>query len=455
MRRILLAVLIVAATSTVAFRLTKAFFSDTEISTGNIFQAGTLDLKVDNTSYYNGQLSADTTWQTLSDLPGHLFFNFLDVKPGDNGEDTISLHVQNDAWACMDIKLTKNDDNTCTTPEKIDDPTCNEPNGNLLDGELAQNIHFVFWADDGDNVFETGEQIIKQGTANTLFDGQIWTLADSTSSIWSPFGPLPANQTKYIGKYWCLGNLSLAPVAPGAGNPTVNSGFTCDGSQLNNATQTDIVMADVEFTAIQARNNPNFKCNPVPTPTPSPTPTPTTSPTPSPTPTPTPVACVTRFADSVVTSSQGTRKDGTAVLANRSDPTQALVAQSTGAAFDSPVIDGTFFSLGFKIGQPANGSIVVKFNSPVLNGTGDDLRIYEVTGGPPYPDEKVKVEASPDNITYTQLTASLTKDGTVDLGILPSAQYVRLTDVSDINLFEPIADAYDVDGVQALCPPGQ
>ena len=140
------------------------------------------------------------------------------------------------------------------------------------------------------------------------------------------------------------------------------------------------------------------------------------------------------------------------MLADRSDPLDALVAESSGAAFDSPVLAGTFFSLGFKnAGATPGGEVVVGFPSPFLNGPGADIRIFEVTGGPPYPDEKVKVEASPDGITWTLLSGSLTKDGTVDLGILPSAQFVRLTDVSDISLFEDTADAYDLDGVQALC----
>ena len=60
-----------------------AFFSDTETSTDNIFQAGAIDLKIDNESYYNGEPSASTSWD-LKDLEeGDLFFNFTDLKPGD------------------------------------------------------------------------------------------------------------------------------------------------------------------------------------------------------------------------------------------------------------------------------------------------------------------------------------------------------------------------------------
>src|SRR3989344_2818492 len=97
--KILTSLLITGVIASSALLLSNAFFSDTETSTGNTFQAGALDLKVDNTSYYNGATSSATTWTTPADLPGHLFFDFNDLKPGDWGEDTISLHVENDAWA--------------------------------------------------------------------------------------------------------------------------------------------------------------------------------------------------------------------------------------------------------------------------------------------------------------------------------------------------------------------
>ena len=130
--------------------VTGALFSDTETSTGNTFTAGAIDLLIDNESYYNGNVCANTgteqdpvwVWQgnalfpvpgtpcttsfELSDLDGLLFFNFLDLKPDDEGEDTISIHVQNDAWICMDLTLTSNDDNSSTEPELEDGDTEND-----------------------------------------------------------------------------------------------------------------------------------------------------------------------------------------------------------------------------------------------------------------------------------------------------------------------------------------
>ena len=279
MLRPALGLLIIVIGTISILRLTSAFFSDTETSSGNTLTAGELDLKIDNTSYYNQASNSATTWPS-DNLPGHLFFDFNDLKPGDRGEDTISLLVQNPAWACMKISLTQNTDENCTEPEIPDDPDCPDT------GDLAQQLNFAFWADDGDNVYEANETIFKTGSAQALFDGATWTLADSGSSIWPTPGPLPANVTQYIGKFWCFGTLTPAPVAPGANDPTQVTGFLCDGQSLNNASQTDKVLADVEFTAIQSRHNPNFFCTGGRI-----TPTPTISITPTITPTPTPLAC--------------------------------------------------------------------------------------------------------------------------------------------------------------------
>ncbi len=448
MRKILPSLIVVGAISALVVTVTNAYFSDRETSSNNLFQTGKIDLKIDNESYYNGAVSANTSWE-MDNLPGHLFFNFNDVKPSDWGEDTISLHVDdNDAWACAKFTLTKDDDNTCSSPEMQSDPTCNEPNQNLFDGELGNQINMVFWADDGDNVWEENEPTIASGSAQTVLSSQI-AIADSANNIWGNTGPLAGTQDYFIAKGWCFGSLSPNQITQdnlgktGNNGPLVRGkGFNCDGTQINNSSQSDLINADIEFTAYQHRNNPNFLCFP-------------SSPTPTPTATATPIACVNVWANNVESSNQGTRKNGTAVLATRSNPTTALVAQTLGNIYDSPVTEGTFYSLGFKLATPnVGGSIVVSFTNPILNGPGNDLKIYEVTGGSinsPYPDELIKIEASLDGITYTTLAASAARDATVDLGILTQAKFVRITDVSPLAPFESTADAYDLDGVQALC----
>ena len=280
--KILLSGATVLAAAALIIGGTFAFFSDTETSTGNTFEAGAIDLLVDNTSYVtnsDGVLveSPNTSW-ALDDLTGHLFFNFLDLKPGDIGEDTISLHVNNnDAWLCAAAQVTEDSDVDYTEPELEDDTTQNLVNPLLGDGELAENLNFAFWGDDGDNVLEEGETIFVQGSASDLNGvGQI-ALADSQNNVWDETGPVGGEDTVYIGKAWCFGELTPNPQAIGDLDPLVNTGFTCSGaSDANNAAQTDRVMGDLQFYAVQSRNNSGFLCSqgytpvwPTPTPTPS------------------------------------------------------------------------------------------------------------------------------------------------------------------------------------------
>src|SRR3989304_2395042 len=287
MKKILSSIIVLGTVAAVAVGLSSAFFSDTETSTGNQLEAGKVDLLIDNQSYYNGVFNQDTSWESTN-LPGKFFFNFNDLKPGDRGEDTISIKVDdNDAWACMSITKTVDDDNTCTEPEKIDDLAgCDEPDGNVFpnDGELGKNLHFVFWVDDGDNVWETDEPFFKKGQAENIFDGSIWPVADSFTNIWTgvPGQPLTGGQTYYIGKAWCFGDIQPAQLSQdglGVLSPRTpansTGGISCDGSGLDNRTQTDIFKADVQFTAEKSRNNPNFVCGPQVSGTPTPTPTPT------------------------------------------------------------------------------------------------------------------------------------------------------------------------------------
>ncbi|MFH1170462.1 MAG: TasA family protein [Candidatus Vogelbacteria bacterium] len=264
MKKILLSIATIAFVSALVIGGTTAIFSDTEVSTGNTFTAGAIDLTVDNDSYYNGVFNEGTSWLQKDLEKDDLFFDFRDLKPGDYGEDTISLHVKNnDSYLCADVTLTSNTDNGSTEPELNDeDPyTAGE-------GELADNVHFIWWADDGDNVLETNEHPLPSGTLGELNVDQTATvsLADANTNLWNPNnegGALPGDSTRYIGKAWCFGKMTLTPVEPGDNNdPTVNPGFTCDGSQEDNSTQTDDLTADIGFRAVQSRNNEDFRCIP-------------------------------------------------------------------------------------------------------------------------------------------------------------------------------------------------
>ncbi len=139
------------------------------------------------------------------------------------------------------------------------------------------------------------------------------------------------------------------------------------------------------------------------------------------------------WADSVVSSVQGLRKDGSAVPAVRSDPTSAL-----GVA-ENNTTDGNFYSLGF------GGVITLGF----VNGISSGVLVIEATN-PGYPGETAKVEVSSDGVTYVT-AGNVTADGDVNVPAgVSCAKYVRITDTSNVNNFsDGTADAYDVDGVQA------
>lgn len=439
--RILLSFAILTGAIAVVVAATFAFLSDTETSTANFLEAGDIDLKIDNTSYYNGAQSPTTTWD-LDDLDTHLFFNFQDLKPGDWGEDTISIHVNtNDAWACFNSTLTSDDDVSSNEPELLVDVP--EDNNDDFDGELGSNIDFLLWVDDGDNVLEQGESdnnIIAFGKANSVLQNMSESLADSVSGLVVDDGqPLSGGQTYYIAKAWCFGNMTLAPLPEGQGvNPTVDGGILCDGSGFDNSTQTDKLTADISFTTVQFRNNPDFVCFEEPQ-----------------------FACGEEsdpiYAVAFSENNQGLRKNGTAILPDRTDPNVALgVPQSAGIANDAPVVAGSFFSLGFPHANNLNtpGSIVFDMGETFYpNNGGDDIMVYEVTGGT-YPVETVKVEAKLEiGDSWTDL-GTINRDGGVEMSPLTSARYIRLTEASNIAPFEATADGYDLDAVKALCTPG-
>ncbi|MGB9986739.1 VWA domain-containing protein [Salarchaeum japonicum] len=182
---------------------TSAYFTDTESLTGNTLAAGELDLKLDYKSTYAGgpgrlddivsmgygdaedlgdgvylldqtpQPSDMEAWEDnlaefdfcspeadefLVNGDGISIFHLEDVKPGDSGEVTISIHIcDNPAWLEMGGELSENAENGINEPESEVDET-----DGPMAGELADAIEVTAWYDeDCDNVYEptgTGEQ---------------------------------------------------------------------------------------------------------------------------------------------------------------------------------------------------------------------------------------------------------------------------------------------------------
>ena len=177
MRKLFTSLLVVGVASAAVIGGVTAFFSDTETSTGNILQAGSLDLKIDSTQHYDGMVCAlnvggnpEYTWQDedlipennprpemlgtecfgtwdLTDLDSeNQFFRLTDIKPGDEGENTISWHVfDNDAWGRIQLTRVIDEDVTCTEPEGEVETDC----ATDQDGELDDRLVYYVWLDEG------------------------------------------------------------------------------------------------------------------------------------------------------------------------------------------------------------------------------------------------------------------------------------------------------------------
>ena len=249
MEKILISLAIIGVVAAIGIGATVAYFSDTEISTGNTFTAGSIDLTVDSQCTYNEVVSSQCGAWTLKDLnpTADKFWNFSDIKPGDRGENTISLHVENnDAYACFYVSPLSNNEKTCTEPEQVMETAAGHPC--VVDaetGELAQNIQFFAWDDiNGNNVWDAGELPLftnTKGPASDVLSGKTYFLGQLTGQV-----------TKFIGIYWCAGNLTATP-----GQPNV---LACDGTAMGNDCQSDSMTGSVAFYVEQAKNNSNFTC---------------------------------------------------------------------------------------------------------------------------------------------------------------------------------------------------
>ena len=249
MKKIILSLSIVVAVAAIVVGATTAYFSDTEESVGNTFTAGALDLKVDSECHYNGMTCSEEGYWTDAagniyeelgpcdcnwlekDLDGDIFFNFTDVKPGDEGENTISLTVyDNDAWLCAYVENLVNRDNGCNDPESEVDGTCGDPG--VGEGELQDNIHLKIWYDVSDLEEATPCDNIWQEEELVLVDG---ATINGNNGVW-PLGQLPGGEKTCLGVGWSVPNA------------------------VGNIIQTDSVTGDISFYVEQVRNNPNFVC---------------------------------------------------------------------------------------------------------------------------------------------------------------------------------------------------
>jgi len=97
-KKILLSLMSVAAVSAVVFGVSRAFFSDTEKSTGNNFTAGAIDLKIDQTlASYNGKNCSEECGVTGPNILGNPSFEDNQVTDS-SGWDVFNSGTPNLDW---------------------------------------------------------------------------------------------------------------------------------------------------------------------------------------------------------------------------------------------------------------------------------------------------------------------------------------------------------------------
>lgn len=224
-KSILISASVIAAVAAIAIGGTIAFFSDTETSVGNTFTAGSLDLIVDINGVPENPLDGP-------------IFEVPDMKPGDSGEKTISLTVENNpACGFVQFNLTSDLDNSCTEPEAVEEGAgCPLPVSAPLEGELNDNVVWTIWSDMGafgaQNPSCTNPAVVPGDNEynSECGDVQLTTGNLVANKSWS-IGELPVSPNQqYYGIAWQL---------PGA---------------VTNLVQSDSFTADMVINALQKRN---------------------------------------------------------------------------------------------------------------------------------------------------------------------------------------------------------
>ncbi|MEX1189165.1 MAG: T9SS type A sorting domain-containing protein, partial [Bacteroidia bacterium] len=149
------------------------------------------------------------------------------------------------------------------------------------------------------------------------------------------------------------------------------------------------------------------------------------------------------YAATVIESNtiQGNRKNGMPVIDVRSNTAQALGAP------DAVVVNVVnFYTLGF------GGYLTVKFDQPVANGTGNDIRVHEATWNNTcsnYP-ERAEVFGSQDGCNFLYM-GEVCHSGNVAIPEeMAWIQYVQIRDISNPASFAANDDGFDVAGVECL-----
>lgn len=253
--RLVLAVAAIAVVATAGFLGTRAFFSDTETSVGNVFAAGSLDLMVGITG------AGDDNDFAPQSIPGNQsLFVFNNLIPGDSDTGYFRLESSQDAWACLAADLTADYENVRLDAEQDagDNTAGTGPNG----GELSQYMEIAIWEANNNNtdgVVGTAENdTLRVMSLEDFANTEYHALQDSATGD----NPLLAGGEEQYEFAYCFGEFTNVQ------DVTDNGGtLECDGSSAGNDSQTDSTEMTIHFYAEQMQNNDNFVCsglNPAP-----------------------------------------------------------------------------------------------------------------------------------------------------------------------------------------------
>ena len=218
---------------------TGAFFSDTETSQENVFQAGTLDLEVG--------MDSDSTlgFMPLASLTGNeALFNFQGLIPGDSEGSFFTLRASSDAWACVAPSLGSTPENDRLAPEQ----SAGDVSAGSNSGELQNFLQVALWTDaDEDGTFSTGDSDLQVFDVTDM-DGTYLPLFDSSTTGTY----MDSGDRREVGMAYCFGEFTN-PNNPSAG---------CDGSNPDtNQAQTDAAELTFAFLGMQRTNNDSFTCD--------------------------------------------------------------------------------------------------------------------------------------------------------------------------------------------------
>ena len=191
MKKILTSVFAIAMVAAVAGIGSWAYFSDTEISTGNTVTAGTLDLKV------NGQDVTDQKFTVENVYPGYSDSSTIAVK---NDGTIDGQHLK------LAFRNMIDNENGCTAPEAKVDGSCDG-----TQGELSRNVKIT---------------ITEDGNTNPIVNDTLSNLRYYNEG-YIDLGSLAADETK---------NITITATVP---------------TSVGNIIQSDSVVTDIELTLTQ------------------------------------------------------------------------------------------------------------------------------------------------------------------------------------------------------------